>query len=126
MNAHAQEPVQELGSDPRENTIPSINADKFDLIASQFRVLGEPVRLKLLNTLQGGERTVNELAALARTTQANASRLLRVLTESGFVERQRRSSFVYYSLADESVVALCNILKVKLQEDFKNKSQAAR
>jgi DNA-binding transcriptional ArsR family regulator len=44
-----------------------------EAIAERFRVLGEPTRLRLLDLLAGGERTVGDLAAAIGCTTANVS-----------------------------------------------------
>ena len=54
-----------------------------DLIAQRFRAMGEPMRLRLLMSLQAGERTVSELVEEHETSQANISKHLHVLTTVG-------------------------------------------
>jgi DNA-binding transcriptional ArsR family regulator len=78
-----------------------------ELIAERFRVLGEPARIKLLNRLRRGEATVQELTAASRSTQQNVSKHLAVLHRAGIVGRRKAGNFVYYSIADEGVFALC-------------------
>lgn len=76
-------------------------------IAQRFRVLGEPMRIRLLDHLRDGEASVQELTAALRTTQQNASKHLGVLQAAGLVSRRREGNRVLYAIADESVFALC-------------------
>jgi DNA-binding transcriptional ArsR family regulator len=79
-------------------------------IAHRFAVLAEPARLALLNVLRGGERSVSELVEETSLAQANVSKHLRVLREHGFVARRRVGLFVRYSIADDDVFRLCDIM----------------
>ena len=79
-------------------------------VAAYFQALSEPTRLQLLNILRGGERNVGELAQLCGTTAANVSRHLSLLTKHGMVRRESRGTSVYYSIADQSVYDLCELV----------------
>jgi DNA-binding transcriptional ArsR family regulator len=77
------------------------------LIARRFRAIAEPVRIRLLDRLRDGEATVNELADEIGASQQNVSKHLSVLAEAGIVARRRDGNRVYYRIADEGVLALC-------------------
>ena len=78
-----------------------------ELIAQRFRVLGEPMRIKLLDRLREGEATVNELREALGASQQNVSKHLGVLHQAGIVRRTKQGTSVRYAIADESVFALC-------------------
>jgi DNA-binding transcriptional ArsR family regulator len=78
-----------------------------ELIAQRFRVLGEPTRIKLLDRLRDGEATVGELQESLGASQQNVSKHLGVLLQAGMVARAKRGTSAVYSIADESVFALC-------------------
>lgn len=78
-----------------------------ELIAQRFRVLAEPMRIKLLDRLRGGGATVGELVAATGASQQNVSKHLRVLLEAGLVSRSREGNFARYAIADEAVFRLC-------------------
>jgi len=78
-----------------------------ELIAERFRVIGEPMRIKLLDRLRDGPATVQELTEATRATQPNVSKHLGVLHQAGIVAREKRGIYVCYTIADESVFALC-------------------
>lgn len=80
------------------------------LVAERFKALGEPARLRLLNALRGGERTVSKLMEDTGLSQANVSKHLQLLHSLGFVIRRKEGLYVRYALADEDVFALCDLM----------------
>ncbi len=78
-----------------------------ELIAQRFRVIGEPMRIRLLDRLRGGEASVQELADALAASQQNVSKHLGVLHGAGIVGRRREGNRVVYDIADDSVFALC-------------------
>jgi DNA-binding transcriptional ArsR family regulator len=78
-----------------------------ELIAARFRVVGEPMRIRLLDRLRDGAATVNELTHALGASQQNVSKHLGVLHQAGIVSRARDGNFVRYAIADTSVFALC-------------------
>jgi DNA-binding transcriptional ArsR family regulator len=79
-------------------------------VAAYFQALSEPNRLQILNLLRQGERSVGELAQLCGSSVANVSRHLTLLTQHGLVRRQPRGNSAMYSIADDSVYALCDLV----------------
>ena len=78
-----------------------------ELIAQRFRVIGEPMRIRILDQLRGGSATVSDLRRALDTSQQNVSKHLGVLHQAGIVRREKRGNHAVYSIADESVFALC-------------------
>jgi DNA-binding transcriptional ArsR family regulator len=78
-----------------------------DAIAERFRVLGEPMRIRVLDRLREGDATVGELAEALRTSQQNVSKHVGVLARAGLVAREKEGNSVRCRIADESVLALC-------------------
>src|SRR5512145_3389253 len=78
-----------------------------ELIARRFRVIGEPMRIRLLDRLRDGEATVQDLGDSLGASQQNVSKHLQVLLEAGIVVRRKEGNRAYYSIADESVFELC-------------------
>lgn len=85
------------------------------LVADRFKVLAEPARLQLLQVLMSGERTVGELTETTGLSQANVSKHLQLLLSHGLVARRKEGLFAYYSLADESVFQLCELVCTRLE-----------
>lgn len=78
-----------------------------ELVAQRFRVLGEPMRIRIVDHLRDGSATVTELRAALGISQQNASKHLGVLHSAGIVSRTKEGTSVRYAIADESVFALC-------------------
>ena len=87
-----------------------MNRLALEQVAAYFQALAEPTRLQILNLLRDGERNVGALAESCGYTAANISRHLSTLVQQGLVEREHRGTAVYYSIADPSVYALCDLV----------------
>jgi DNA-binding transcriptional ArsR family regulator len=82
--------------------------DLVELIARRFRVLSEPMRIRLLDVLRDGGATVAELQEATGSSQQNVSKHLGVLLQSGIVARRKEGNFARYEIGDDSVFALCD------------------
>jgi DNA-binding transcriptional ArsR family regulator len=89
-----------------------------ELIARRFRVIGEPMRIRLLDRLRDEEATVHELTEALGASQQNVSKHLQVLLEAGIVGRRKQGTHAYYSIADEGVLALCEQVCGSLQRQL--------
>ncbi len=90
-----------------------------ELVAQRFRVLGEPMRIKLLDRLREGEASVNELSEALEASQQNVSKHLAVLAEVGILGRRKEGTFVYYRIVDEGVFALCDQICGSVQQQLR-------
>lgn len=81
-----------------------------DLVARRFRTLGEPYRLRLLQLLESGERSVGEIAATLDGNQPNVSKHLQILHETGLVSRRRVGTTILYAISDPMVFKLCDLV----------------
>jgi DNA-binding transcriptional ArsR family regulator len=79
-----------------------------ELVAARFRVLAEPMRIKLLDRLRDGDATVQELQEGLGVSQQNVSKHLGVLLRAGMVRREKQGTYSRYAIADPSVFALCD------------------
>lgn len=89
-----------------------------ELIAHRFRVIGEPMRIRLLDHLRDGETAVQDLADELGASQQNVSKHLGVLHGAGIVQRRRDGNRVLYAIADDSVFALCETVCGGLQRQL--------
>lgn len=95
-----------------------------ELIAARFRLLSEPLRLKLLAALATGERSVGELVTLTGANQPNVSKHLAALAHGGLVQRRKSGTSIYYTLADRSVLTLCDAVCSGVQQRFAAQASA--
>jgi DNA-binding transcriptional ArsR family regulator len=91
----------------RESIPHPLPDDLVELIARRFRVLSEPMRIKLLDRLRDGGATVADLQEATGASQQNISKHLGVLLQSGLVVRRKEGNFSRYEIADDSVFELC-------------------
>lgn len=89
-----------------------------ELIAQRFRVLGEPMRIRLLDRLRQGEASVNELTVVTGASQQNVSKHLGVLLAAGVVSRRKDGTHAVYTIADQSVFELCENVCGGLQRQY--------
>lgn len=82
-------------------------AQLVELIAERFRVLGEPMRIRLLDALRDAPATVQQLQEATGASQQNISKHLGVLLRSGMVSRSKDGNFSLYAITDDSVFELC-------------------
>ena len=101
-----------------------LTPELIELIAGRFKALAEPARLQILNTLRGGEKTVNELVDETGLGQANVSKHLQSLLTAGFVRRRKEGLFSYYALADRTVFRLCGIMCGRLEQELASHRKA--
>lgn len=88
--------------------LPSPISDELvELIARRFQLLSEPMRIRLFDRLREGEATVRELAAGLETSQQNVSKHLMLLAEAGVLARRKDRNSVYYRIADQEILGLC-------------------
>src|SRR5215213_4317649 len=79
-------------------------------VAERFKVLSEPMRLKLLYALMDGEKSVSELVHETGGMQANVSKHLGLLLDDGIVGRRKQGLNSYYRITDESIFELCDLV----------------
>jgi ArsR family transcriptional regulator len=78
----------------------------FVQFATVAKAVAHPHRLALLEQLAQGERSVELLADRVHLSIANASQHLQHMRQSGLVNARREGKFVFYRLADETVLEL--------------------
>lgn len=93
------------------------------LVAQQFRVLSDPMRLKILRCLQEGEHSVSQLVDETQSSQPNISKHLTVLRNAGLVSRKQEGNMAIFSLAAPFVFDLCNIVCQSMVEELQAKKE---
>jgi ArsR family transcriptional regulator, arsenate/arsenite/antimonite-responsive transcriptional repressor len=82
--------------------------------ALRFRALGDETRLRILESLVAGERSVTDLMVLVDVGQSLMSHHLRILREAGLVAARRDGRWIHYSIAD-SALAACRLALYELE-----------
>jgi DNA-binding transcriptional ArsR family regulator len=83
-----------------------VSMEFIDVASHRFRLLAAPMRLRILRSLKGGEKTVGQMAAALNAKQPNISKHLKVLTDAAILGKRSEGSIVHYSIADAGILSL--------------------
>ena len=97
----------------------SLSRGQLLAVSRLFAVLAEPTRLTLLQALQSGPLSVNELVEACAMKQANVSKHLAVLHSHHLVKREREGISIRYEISDPMIFSLCNLVCSKMERDTK-------
>ena len=90
---------------------PPMEAPAAERIASAFKVLADPARLRLLAMIAStDEACVCDLTDSVGLSQPTVSHHLKVLNDAGFVTREKRGTWAYYRLVPEALSILRSAL----------------
>ena len=79
--------------------------------AELFKALAHPLRIRILETLRGGPRTVSELQTLLEIEGSGVSQQLAVLRAHNVVEGRKSGTSVSYQVRDEQVFQLLDVAR---------------
>jgi rhodanese-related sulfurtransferase len=98
----------------------------FAQFATVAKSLGHAHRLELLEQLAQGERTVEILADRTGLSIANTSQHLQQMRRAGLVTNRRDGKFVFYQLADDSVLSLLAALRTIAERNLAEVERVVR
>jgi ArsR family transcriptional regulator len=93
----------------------ALSEDQADDLAAAFKVLADPVRLRLLSMIasaSNGEACVCDLVAPLGRSQPTVSHHLSVLVDAGLVEREKRGRWAWYRAVPQRLAVLRDALVV--------------
>ena len=99
-----------------KNLSPKLMEKVFSQVAAYFNVLSEPARLRIMYSVCSGEKSVSEVVEMCGSSQANVSRHLVALHKAGILLRRKEGVTVYYSIADNATVEMCQSVCAKIAE----------
>ena len=104
------------GKNPRQATEPlqAIHRVK----AEFFRALGHPVRVRVLELLRDGERSVGELQAALDMESSGTSQHLSAMRKQGLLETRREGTSVYYRVRDPRTFQLLEVARQILTSHY--------
>ncbi len=91
-----------------------LTESELDHLANRFKLLGEPMRLRILQAVCHDSKTVNEIVEITGSTQANVSKHLTLLATSGILSRKKEGQCVYYGMKDKIVMQLCSMVRSQI------------
>lgn len=86
-------------------------------------MFAQPHRIRLIDRLEAGEATVQELAATLGSSQQNISKHLAILHRAGIVARRRDGPFARYRLVDSDVLPLLEYAAVGLARQLRRRAR---
>jgi DNA-binding transcriptional ArsR family regulator len=104
----------------------SVPPEVVQQVAEYFSVLGEPMRLRILNLLRDGEKCVQDLVDATNTSQANVSKHLKVMLQAGILTRRSKGTLAYYSVEDDLIFELCGLVCDRLASRIEQQARHFR
>jgi DNA-binding transcriptional ArsR family regulator len=92
-------------------------------LAIRIRVLGQPLRIKLVDRLRNGPAAVHELCEAVDGVQQNVSQHLALLYQAGVVSRRKVGTRVLYELSDPHVLELIDAAQASLNHQLRQFAQ---
>lgn len=96
-----------------------INKQIYTLHADVCKILANPKRLEILQTLRHDELTVSEIVEKMGINKANISQHLAVMRAKGIVCQRREGQYIYYSVANHKVIQAFDLMREVLFEHMK-------
>ena len=88
-----------------------IDHAKLEHAAEVLKTVAHPVRLRIVELLEAGEKSVNELKELLGVTQPLTSQHLTHMRMRGVLGSRREGALVYYSIANPDVVKVIHCIR---------------
>lgn len=90
-------------------------------IAEFFKILGDPTRIKIINTLFYSEMCVCDLSAVMDMNQSAISHQLKILKHANLVKYRKEGKSVYYSLSDDHVIRIFDQGMIHIKEKYRGR-----
>jgi len=104
-----------------------LGIDEGRLLADFFTLFGNGTRLQIFCALQGGRKTVSELAEHVGVSLQNVSQHLRLMREEGAVATEKEGQHVYYWVVDQRLMqGVCLIRDALLDATRRRSSEVLR
>jgi DNA-binding transcriptional ArsR family regulator len=97
-----------------------IKTEVLRMQAELCKSLSDPKRLRIIQELRGGEKSVSELAKILEVKQSNASQHLAILRKTGIISPRKEGSTVYYQLTNQKIAEACDLVHEVIAEQLKN------
>lgn len=85
------------------------NDEMMQIVAHRFKVMSEPLRLKILQLLKNGEKSVGEIAGILHLKHGTASANLNALAKASLVTSRREGTKIYYRITNQMVLKICDV-----------------
>lgn len=93
-----------------------MDSDFLEQAAEMLKVMGHPVRLRIAQCLEPGEKKVGEIAQEIQAAQSVTSQHLKAMRVRGLLEARREATCVYYSIARPEVYKIIDCIRQGAQQ----------
>lgn len=90
---------------------PVLSSARLQSAARILKCIAHADRLRLVQELESGKRSVQDLETALGLRQAVVSKHLAILRKAGVVQREARSNFRYYHLLNKNVSAVLDCMR---------------
>ena len=90
------------------------------------KTIAQAKRLEILDTLRGGELSVNDLAERLAVAAANVSQQLAVLRNAGVVLTRQQGTSVFYRVANPKILRAYDLMTEVMEETLAARTRVAR
>jgi len=98
----------------------------YEMHAEVCKSMANPTRLKIMNLLREGEKSVEELRKRLKLPKANLSQHLSILRQRSIVSTRRVGLNIYYKVANPKMIKACDILREVLFEQLQEGEMLVR
>ena len=88
-----------------------IDQTRFERAAEVLKTVAHPLRLRIVELLESGEKSVNELSDLLGVTQPLTSQHLSQMRIRGVLGCRREGTLVYYSIVNPDVIKIIHCIR---------------
>ena len=104
----------------------NMEEEMFQMHAEVCKSMANPTRLKIMNLLREGEKSVEELRKRLELPKANLSQHLSILRQRRIVSTRRAGLNIYYKVANPKMIKACDILREVLLEQLQEGEELVR
>ena len=105
-------------SEPNGQIPELIDSDEAGRLATMFRLLGDPNRVRILYALlEADELCVHDIATLVQTTDTKVSQAMRLLRTAGVVRNRREGRHIFYALDDAHVATMLELSRLHVAHE---------
>lgn len=104
---------------------PLLPQAQIESAARLFAALAEPTRLRIIQALMRGPRTVGELVDHLGLKQGSVSKQLGILHGAGLLKRARSGNFIRYAVSDPILKPLCRLVCSRIERVARQQARAA-
>jgi ArsR family transcriptional regulator len=103
-----------------------MSKDLYEIHADICKTLGNAKRIRILDALQNGELTVNELADIVDISPANISQHLGTMRQKGILTSRREGVNIFYKISNPKVSKACALMREVLIEELEKGQKIAK